>query len=96
MSDDRPQAPFQITPQSAPFALLPGFVLMFTLAPAAAPAVPLAFSGLFCGLIGAMLGLVVYRQVQGYGPFARIGALTVLVGLLYAASVAFVGTPAAP
>lgn len=76
-------APFQITPQNAPFAILPGLVLMFTLAPAAAPAVPLAFSGLFCGLIGAMLGLLVYRQVAEYGSLARIGALTLLVLALW-------------
>ncbi len=79
------EAPFQITPQNAPFAILPGLVLMFTLAPAAAPAVPLAFSGLFCGLVGAVLGLLVYRSVRDYGPLARIGALTVLILVLWGA-----------
>lgn len=95
MREDPTEGPFQITAASAPFAILPGLVLMFTLAPAAVPAVPLAFSGLFCGLIGAMLGLLVYRRVDHYGPLARIGALTVLLVVLYVASIALVGTPAA-
>ncbi len=79
MSEEPTDGPFQVTAQSAPFAILPGLALMFTLAPAAAPAVPLAFSGLFCGLVGAVVGLLVYRRVADYGPLARIGALTVLV-----------------
>lgn len=88
MSDDQ-DGPFQITAANILFAILPGLVLMFTLAPAAAPAVPLAYSGFFCAFVGAILGLVVYRQVKAYGPLARIGALTALclglgaVGLLF-------------
>ncbi len=83
MSDEPTDGPFQITAANVLFAVLPGLVLMFTLAPAAAPAVPLAFSGLFCGLIGAMLGLLVYRRVHAHGPLARIGALTALLAALY-------------
>lgn len=82
MSDDT-EGPFQITPANVAFAVLPGLVLMFTLAPAAVPAVPLAFTGLFSGLIGAMLGLLVYRQVKNYGPLARIGGLTLLLAVLW-------------
>lgn len=70
--------PFTLTPANAPFAILPGLVLMFTLAPAATPAVPLAASGLLFGFVGAVLGLGAYQVVRNYGPLARIGALTVL------------------
>jgi hypothetical protein len=70
--------PFTLTPASVPFAVLPGLVLMFTLAPALAPAIPLAVSGLFAGFLGAVVGLVAYRAVRDYGAMARIGALTVL------------------
>lgn len=82
--------PFTLTPASAPFAILPGLVLMFTLAPAAAPAFPLALAGLLFGFLGAIVGLLVYRGVKAYGPLARIGALTALciglgvIGLLVA------------
>lgn len=82
---DSPEAPFQLTAANAPFAILPGLVLMFTLAPAAAPAVPLPISALLFGFAGAIVGLAVYRAVAGYGPMARIGALAVLcfgLGLL--------------
>jgi uncharacterized membrane protein YeaQ/YmgE (transglycosylase-associated protein family) len=91
MNSEQESGPFQITAANVAFAVLPGLVLMFTLAPAAVPAVPLAFSGFFCAFIGAMLGLVVYRQVKDYGPLARIGALTVLLAVLYLGSVALVG-----
>ncbi len=80
MSDD---GLFQITAANVPFAILPGLVMMFTLAPAAAPSVPFAFTGFFSAFIGAMLGMLVYRQVRAYGPLARIGALTVLLLVLY-------------
>jgi hypothetical protein len=83
--------PFQITAANVAFAVLPGLVLMFTLAPAVVPAVPLAFSGFFCAFLGAILGLVVYRRVADYGPLARIGALTALLAVLYLGSVALVG-----
>ncbi len=76
---------FQVNAANVPFAVLPGLVLMFTLAPAAAPAVPFAVTGLFSGLIGAMLGLLVYRQVRDYGPLVRIGALTLLLAVLWGA-----------
>ena len=76
--------PFQITAANLMFAVLPGLVLMFTLAPAAAPAVPLAYSGFFCAFVGAILGLVVYRQVRTYAALARIGALTALCFGLWA------------
>ena len=76
MSDD---GLFQINAANVPFAVLPGLVLMFTLAPAAAPTVPFAFTGFFSAFVGAILGLLVYRQVRGYGPLARIGALTALL-----------------
>lgn len=78
MSDDREHGPFQITAANLLFVVAPGLVLMFTLAPAAAPAVPLAYSGFFCAFVGSVLGLLVYRQVKSYGPLARVGALTVL------------------
>ena len=74
---------FQIDATNLPFAILPGLVLMFTLAPAAAPAVPFALTGFFSAFVGAMLGLLVYRQVRGYGPLARIGALTALLFSLW-------------
>lgn len=80
MSDE---GPFQIHAANLPFAILPGLVMMFTLAPAAAPAVPFAFTGFFSAFVGAMIGLLVYRQVRGYGPLARIGALTALLLVLY-------------
>ena len=80
MSDD---GLFQITAANVPFAILPGLVMMFTLAPAAAPSVPFAFTGFFSAFVGAMLGMLVYRQVRAYGPLARIGALTVLLLVLY-------------
>jgi len=83
--------PFTLTPASAPFAVVPGLVLMFTLAPAAAPAVPLAFSGLFFGFVGAIVGLVTYRAVRDYGPLARIGALTLLCFVLGAVGLAASG-----
>ena len=70
---------FQIDAANLPFAVLPGLVLMFTLAPAAAPAVPFALTGFFSAFIGAIVGLLVYRQVRVYGPLARIGALTALL-----------------
>jgi ABC-type transporter Mla maintaining outer membrane lipid asymmetry permease subunit MlaE len=70
---------FQINAANVPFAILPGLVLMFTLAPVAAPSVPFAFTGFFSAFIGAMLGLLVYRQVRDFGPLARIGALTALL-----------------
>jgi hypothetical protein len=82
--------PFSLTPANVPFAIVPGLVLMFTLAPAAAPAVPLPLSGLMFGFLGAVLGLVTYRAVRGYGPLARIGALTALCAVLAAVSLAFV------
>jgi hypothetical protein len=72
--------PFTLTPASAPFAILPGLVLMFTLAPTAA--MPLALSGLLFGFLGAVIGLVTYRAVADYGPLARIGALTLLCVVL--------------
>lgn len=80
MSED---GPFQITAANVPFAVLPGLVMMFTLAPAAAPSVPFAFTGFFSAFVGAMLGLLVYRRVRDYGPLARVGALTVLLGVLW-------------
>ena len=81
MSDD---GLFQINAANLPFAILPGLVMMFTLAPAAAPSVPFAFTGFFSAFVGAIVGLLVYRQVRDYGPLARIGALTVLLVALYA------------
>ena len=90
MSAPSESGPFTLSPTNAPFALVPGLVLMFTLAPAAAPAFPLWASALFCGFLGAMLGLVVYRAVRGYGPLARIGALTALSLGLWALSAAVV------
>ncbi len=92
MPDEPTGGPFQITAANVLFAVLPGLVMMFTLAPAAAPAVPLAVTGLFCGLVGAMLGLLVYRQVRAYGPLARIGALTVLLVVLYLGVAAVLGS----
>lgn len=89
--NDGDGGPFQITAANVAFAVLPGLVLMFTLAPAAAPAVPLALTGLFSGLIGAMLGLLVYRQVAAYGPLARIGALTLLLAVLWGGVTLLVG-----
>ena len=90
MSDDH-GGPFQLTAANVLFAVLPGLALMFTLAPAAAPAVPLALTGLFSGLIGAMLGLLVYRQVKDYGTLARIGALTLLLAVLWGGVTLLVG-----
>ncbi len=88
MSDD---GLFQITAANVPFAILPGLVMMFTLAPAAAPSVPFAFTGFFSAFIGAMLGMLVYRQVRASGPLARIGALTVLLLVLYVGLTAAIG-----
>lgn len=84
MAGERDTGPFQITAANVLFAVLPGLVLMFTLAPAAAPAVPFALTGFFSAFVGAILGLLVYRQVRDYGPLARIGALTLLLGVLWA------------
>ena len=84
MSAEPDSGPFQITAANMMFAILPGLVLMFTLGPAAAPAVPLAYSGFFSAFIGAIIGLLVYRQVKDYGPLARIGALTSLCFGLWA------------
>lgn len=85
---DREDGPFTLTAANLPFAVLPGLTLMFTLAPAAAPAVPLAFSGLLFGFFGAILGLLTYRAVHRYGLMARIGALTGLCLVLGGASLA--------
>lgn len=75
---EQEQGPFTLTPENVPFAVVPGLVLMFTIAPAAAPRVPLAISGLLFGFVGAVIGLLTYRAVREYGPLARIGALVVL------------------
>ena len=80
---DPTEGPFQITAANVAFAVLPGLVLMFTLAPAAAPAVPFALTGFLSAFVGAILGLLVYRQVKDYGPLARIGALTLLLAVLW-------------
>lgn len=91
MDGERDTGPFQITAANVMFAVLPGLVLMFTLAPAAAPAVPFAFTGFFSAFVGAILGLLVYRQVKGYGPLARIGALTLLLAALWGGVTLLVG-----
>jgi hypothetical protein len=78
----REQGPFTLTAANAPFAILPGLVLMFTLGPAATPQMPLPVSALILGFVGAILGLVTYRFVADYGPLARIGALTLLCAVL--------------
>lgn len=91
MSAEPTDGPFQITAANVMFAVLPGLVLMFTLGPAAAPAVPLAYSGFFSACIGAILGLVVYREVKGYGALARIGALTALCFGLWAGVALLIG-----
>lgn len=91
MADDRDSGPFQITAANVMFAVLPGLVLMFTLAPAAAPAVPLALTGFFSAFVGAILGLLVYRRVKDYGPLARIGALTLLLAVLLGGVTLLVG-----
>lgn len=83
--------PFTLTASSAPFAVVPGLVLMFMLAPAAAPDIPLPLSALIFGFIGAVLGLLVHRAVRNYGPLARIGALVVLCGALWAVSTLLIG-----
>jgi len=80
--------PFSLTPANAPFAILPGLTLMFTLAPAAAPTFPLALSGLLFGFVGAVVGLLTYRAVREYGAVARIGALAALCLVLGGASLA--------
>lgn len=87
------EGPFTLTAANAAFAILPGLVLMFTLAPAATPAFPLALSGLVFGFVGAVAGLLTYRAVADYGPLARIGALTLLCLVLGGASMLFVGLP---
>ena len=86
MSDEPTDGPFQITAQSAPFAILPGLTMMFTLAPAAAPRVPLFMSGFILAFVGAIIGLLVYRQVKDYGALVRIGALTALIVVLWVAT----------
>jgi hypothetical protein len=83
--------PFTLTPASVPFAVLPGLVLMFTLAPALAPSVPFALTGFFSAFVGAILGLLVYRRIKDYGPLARIGALTLLLGALWGGTALLIG-----
>lgn len=91
MSTEHEGGPFQLTAANLLFAVLPGLVLMFTLAPAAAPAVPLAVTGFFSAFVGAMLGLFVYRLVRDFGPLARIGALTVLLAVLWGGAALLTG-----
>ncbi len=89
MSDPPNTGPFSLTPASVPFAVIPGLVLMFTVAPASDA--PFALTGFFAAFLGAIVGMLVYRGVRDYGPFARIGALTVLVGALYLVGRTFTG-----
>lgn len=91
MAGDRDTGPFQVTPANVLFAVLPGLVLMFTLAPAATPAVPFALTGFLSAFVGAILGLLVYRQVKDYGPLARIGALTLLLAVLWGGATLLLG-----
>jgi hypothetical protein len=88
------QGPFTLSTTSAPFAIVPGLVLMFTLAPAAVPDVPLPLSALIFGFIGAVVGLLVYQAVRAFGPLARIGALVVLCLVLWGVSALLLGATA--
>jgi len=91
MADAHDTGPFQLTAANVLFAVLPGLVLMFTLAPAAAPAAPFALTGFFSAFVGAILGLLVYRRVKDYGPLARIGALTLLLAALWGGTTLLLG-----
>lgn len=79
MSDD---PLIRLTPANATFAVLPGLALMFALAPALEPVVPMPVTGLIAGAIGVIAGLITYRAVAEYGLLARIGALTLLCVVL--------------
>lgn len=83
MSNASP-GPFEVTPQSVPFLVVPGLVLLFTVGSAVAPEGPLVIASFFSAVLGAVAGMLVYRQVRGYGPLARIGALTALCFVLWA------------
>lgn len=82
MNDSTP-SPFDVTPESVPFLVVPGLVLLFTLGTKVAPEGPLVITAFFAAAIGAVVGMLVYRRVRDRGPLARIGALTVLCAVLW-------------
>ena len=75
----------QLTAQNLPFVVLPGLLLTFTMAPLAAPAVPLAVSSFFFALVGAGLGAFVYSRVKDRPALTRWAVLGVLLALCYGA-----------
>jgi hypothetical protein len=81
MSDSGPG--IQITAQNLPFIVLPGLVLTFTVAPLAAPAIPLALSSFFFAFVGAGLGAFVYSRVKDRPALTRWAVLGVLLALCY-------------
>ena len=78
----------QVTAQNLPFVVLPGLLLTFTMAPLAAPAVPLAASSFLFALVGAGLGAFVYSRVKHQPPLTRWAVLGVLLALCYGAGFA--------